>query len=327
MATADVTLGTASWPRMPAEDSGPAATRGATSRRYRLAYRITSRPVAAATAIACIALLAVAALQLRHLRLGFGQISDLPQSSAPQRAARNASRGFAPEILAPVTVLILGQGVSAGLWHPRLARLEAEIERQPRVAGVLGPREQPTPARLGIFLGAHGNLGGSFRSPPQSDLVGADSRRRPAPDRRTMGFEPLLLVRNQTGSQFSAPATPLGARCRPSSLTDLNQRTLYRAGIPEPTRDSLAVGKTRVRAGRLQSVIVLKETRTPQKYRRPSAPSVGSSADRLVRISHGSAENGGASRGAETGALPFPPERIAASSPSSVWMSACTFSN
>lgn len=145
------------WPRMPAEDSGPATTRGATSRRYRLAYRITSRPVAAATAIACIALLAVAALQLRHLRLGFGQISDLPQSSAPQRAARNASRGFAPGILAPITVLIQGKGVSAGVLHPRLARLEAEIERQPRVAGVLGPREQPTPARLGIFLGAHGN--------------------------------------------------------------------------------------------------------------------------------------------------------------------------
>jgi putative drug exporter of the RND superfamily len=144
------------WPRVPTDSSAdsPAHT---TSRRYRLAYRVTSRPVAAVTAIACIALLAVGANQLRDLRLGFGQISDLPQSSAPQRAARNASRGFAPGILDPTTVLIQKPGVGAARFHQNLAHLESEIERRPGVAGVLGPREQPTSTRFGVFVAPHGN--------------------------------------------------------------------------------------------------------------------------------------------------------------------------
>jgi RND superfamily putative drug exporter len=118
---------------------------------------MTSRPVAAVTAIACIAVLAVGANQLRALRLGFGQISDLPQSSAPQRAARNAARGFAPGILDPTTALIQRSGVGAARFHTRLAHLESEIQRQPGVAGVLGPREQPTANRFGVFVAPNGN--------------------------------------------------------------------------------------------------------------------------------------------------------------------------
>ena len=144
------------WPRVPT-DAGADTPAPTASRRYRIAYRMTSRPVAAVTAIACIALLAVGASQLRDLRLGFGQISDLPKSSAPQRAAQNASRGFAPGILDPTTVLVQGRGVAAGFFHTRLSRLESEIERRPGVAGVLGPREQPTPARFGVFLAPGGN--------------------------------------------------------------------------------------------------------------------------------------------------------------------------
>jgi putative drug exporter of the RND superfamily len=145
------------WPRVPAHDPDASPPGDAASRRYRLAYRMTSRPVAAVTAIACIAVLAVGANQLRALRLGFGQISDLPQSSAPQRAARNAALGFAPGILDPTTALIQRRGVGAARFHNRLARLESEIERQPGVAGVLGPREQPTPTRFGVFLAPNGN--------------------------------------------------------------------------------------------------------------------------------------------------------------------------
>ncbi len=144
------------WPRVPTDSSADAPAQAA-SRRYRVAYRMTGRPVAAVTAIACIALLAVGANQLRDLRLGFGQISDLPQTSAPKRAAQNASQGFAPGILAPTTVLVQGRGVAAGFFHTRLAHLESEIERRPGVAGVLGPREQPTPARFGVFLAPGGN--------------------------------------------------------------------------------------------------------------------------------------------------------------------------
>src|SRR5207248_2521197 len=111
-------------------------------RGSRFAYLMTARPVAALTALVCTAVLAVAAAQLRDLRLGFGQISDLPPSSIPRRAAGAASAGFAPGILAPTTVLVQRAGAAPVAAGP-LARLETAIERQPGVAGVLGPREQP----------------------------------------------------------------------------------------------------------------------------------------------------------------------------------------
>lgn len=146
------------WPRALTDDPGPAVTPpSGDAPPYRFAYLMASRPAAALTAVVCIAALAVGAAQLRHLRLGFGQISDLPQSSAPKRAARAAAEGFAPGILAPATILVQSPGVSAGLLHGRLAQLESEVGRQPGVAGVLGPREQPTPPRFGVFLAPGGN--------------------------------------------------------------------------------------------------------------------------------------------------------------------------
>ncbi len=147
------------WPTLPDEvrtvDEAPAETQD--SRRYRVAYRMTSRPIAAVIAAASIVILAVGAAQLPALRLGFGQISDLPQTAGPQRAARDAAHGFAPGILAPTTMLITSRGVATGILHTRLADLESELEAQPGVAGVLGPREQPTPPRFGVFLGTRGD--------------------------------------------------------------------------------------------------------------------------------------------------------------------------
>jgi len=145
------------WPRALTDAPGPAVAPSGDARPYRFAYLMASRPAAALTAVVCIAALAVGAAQLRHLKLGFGQISDLPQSSAPKRAAHSAAEGFAPGILAPATILVQAPGVSAGLLHSRLAELESEVGRQPGVAGVLGPREQPTPPRFGVFLAPGGN--------------------------------------------------------------------------------------------------------------------------------------------------------------------------
>jgi putative drug exporter of the RND superfamily len=145
------------WPRALTDAPGRAVAPSGDARPYRFAYLMASRPAAALTAVVCIAALAVGAAQLRHLKLGFGQISDLPQSSAPKRAAHSAAEGFAPGILAPATILVQAPGVSAGLLHSRLAELESEVGRQPGVAGVLGPREQPTPPRFGVFLAPGGN--------------------------------------------------------------------------------------------------------------------------------------------------------------------------
>jgi RND superfamily putative drug exporter len=145
------------WPRAISDDPGPAVAASATARPPRCAYLMASRPAAALTAVVCVALLGVGAAQLRHLRLGFGQISDLPQSSAPNRAAHEAAAGFAPGVLAPATVLVQAPGVAGGLIHGRLAQLESEIGHERGVAAVLGPREQPTPSRFGVFLAPAGN--------------------------------------------------------------------------------------------------------------------------------------------------------------------------
>ena len=128
-----------------------------TRRTQRLAYRMTSRPIAALIALACIALLLIASLQARDLKLGFGQITDLPTNTAPQRAAHDATAGFAAGILAPTTIVVQRAGVANGLVHTRLAELESSIGRQPGVAAVVGPREQPTPRTFGVFLAPSGN--------------------------------------------------------------------------------------------------------------------------------------------------------------------------
>ena len=145
------------WPHAVTDDPGPAVAPSGDPPPHRFAYLMASRPAAAVTAVTCIVVLALGAAQLRHLKLGFGQISDLPQSSAPKRAAHAAAEGFAPGILAPATILVQSPDVSAGLLHSRLAQLESEVGRQPGVAGVLGPREQPTPPRFGVFLAPGGN--------------------------------------------------------------------------------------------------------------------------------------------------------------------------
>ena len=94
------------WPRALTDDRGPAVAPSGEARPHRFAYLMASRPAAALTAVMCLAALAVGAAQLRHLKLGFGQISDLPQSSGPKRAAHDAAKGFAPGILAPATILV-----------------------------------------------------------------------------------------------------------------------------------------------------------------------------------------------------------------------------
>ena len=147
------------WPKhVRAQGAVPAGPDAAvTTRRFRLAYRMTSRPLAALIAVACIAVLVVASLQVRDLKLGFGQISDLPGTAAPQRAAHAASAGFAAGILAPTTIVVQRTGVADGVSHQHLAQLESSIGHQPGVAAVIGPREQPTPRSFGVFLAPNGN--------------------------------------------------------------------------------------------------------------------------------------------------------------------------
>ncbi len=100
------------WPRAPVVDESEhlaAPTPRVTGRL--LARRWIAFPAAAL----CLAALGFAAWQLQSLNLGFGQISDLPATSAPKVAAQAAARGFAPGILQPTSVLIQAPGVASNI--------------------------------------------------------------------------------------------------------------------------------------------------------------------------------------------------------------------
>ncbi len=121
------------WPALGASTapmSDPVEVRGA--------HWIARRYVAAPLAIACIAVLAIAASPLRDLRIGFPLARSLPSDSEPARAERAASLGFAPGITALAEVVVEGHGVVD--QRKALERLEVSINNAPGVAGVMGAR-------------------------------------------------------------------------------------------------------------------------------------------------------------------------------------------
>ncbi len=118
--------------------------------------RLVARPRNAALVVAfgAIGLLAAAA-PVRNLELGLAVTGALPGDAEPARAAEAASEGFFPGILSPVVMLVEGPGITER--REELVRLEALVERQPGVASIVGPREQPSPRSLGAVLSRSGN--------------------------------------------------------------------------------------------------------------------------------------------------------------------------
>ena len=118
-----------------------AAADSSTAAGFRLARLAASRPVALLVAAACVAGLGVAATGARGLGLGSPLIGEMPPSSDVARAGAAAAAGFAPGILAPAEVLVIGPG--AGSQTAAVNRLEAALRRQPGVATVVGPSVLP----------------------------------------------------------------------------------------------------------------------------------------------------------------------------------------
>jgi RND superfamily putative drug exporter len=104
-----------------------------------LARFATARPVALLVVVACVAGLGIAAAAGRGLGLGSPLIGEMPSTSTVVRASAAASAGFAPGILAPTEVLVIGPGVGSQTAVDR--RLAAALGRQPGVASVVGPSE------------------------------------------------------------------------------------------------------------------------------------------------------------------------------------------
>jgi putative drug exporter of the RND superfamily len=116
-----------------------------TAWRDRVGRLTTARPLAFVVAAACVVGLVLAGLGLGHIRLGFPLIRALPATSQEVRAEAAAAKGFAPGILSPTEVLVLGPAVAH--QSAALARLQQALARQPGVAGVLGPGTLPAVQR------------------------------------------------------------------------------------------------------------------------------------------------------------------------------------
>ena len=120
-----------------------AATRTRTWRLL-IARVAATRPVALAIAVTCVAVLGVLAMGTRNTKLGLGFVTGLPKGNEVHRAADAAGRGFAPGVLAPTEIDLAQAGIAERA--DALARFEDLLAREPGVARVIGPREQPPPA-------------------------------------------------------------------------------------------------------------------------------------------------------------------------------------
>jgi len=115
-----------------------------TAAGFKLARFAASKPVALLVAAGCVAGLGLAASNARELGLGSPLIGEMPSSSDVARAGAAAAAGFAPGILAPTEVLVIGPG--AGSQTAAASRLESELRRQPGMATVIGPSVVPASA-------------------------------------------------------------------------------------------------------------------------------------------------------------------------------------
>jgi RND superfamily putative drug exporter len=107
------------------------------------------------TVILCIAILLAAASGLRHLELGNPVMRGLPETSEPRQGYDAAAAGIGPGVLGPTMLVLEGPGVAER--EAELASLQANLEEDRLVTGVLGPADQPLPLRSGVMLAPDGN--------------------------------------------------------------------------------------------------------------------------------------------------------------------------
>lgn len=107
------------------------------------------------TTALCVLALLVAASGLRHLALGNPVMRGLPPTSEPRQGYDAAAAGIGPGVLGPTMLVLEGSGIAER--EAELASLQANLERDPKVIGVLGPADQPLPLRSGVMLAPSGN--------------------------------------------------------------------------------------------------------------------------------------------------------------------------
>jgi RND superfamily putative drug exporter len=118
------------------------------------------RTAAALVLVVAVAALVAAALPVRRLSTGLNLLRDLPSDQPSARAAALASEGFAPGIIAPAEILLQDAGLAEK--RPALDALQELIAREPGIAGVVGPAQQPAGTDLAIFVSKDGTAARYF---------------------------------------------------------------------------------------------------------------------------------------------------------------------
>ena len=138
------------WPSRPRRGSRPLAGR---ARTVRLIAATVRRPVVAT--VASLLVLAAMASGLAFLELGNPLIRGLPGDSEPHRAYREVQKGFAPGVVAPVTIVFERRGITQE--REALAALQATLANQPGIAGAVGPATSPAQQPFGAVLSRTGD--------------------------------------------------------------------------------------------------------------------------------------------------------------------------
>jgi putative drug exporter of the RND superfamily len=130
------------WPARPRDRPGRPSRRS-------VVERLTGSKLRSALVVLVVgAGLLAAASGLREATLTVNPIRSLPDGEGPARAAAVAATGFTPGIVSPTLLLVEGRDV------PRrtrpLERLQTLLERQPGVAGVIGPGNIPSGVPRGV---------------------------------------------------------------------------------------------------------------------------------------------------------------------------------
>ena len=142
------------WPHVPRVEEDAAAELN-WRQRMRRDHPGVSKLLSFGIILVCLALLLAAASGLRHVAVGMPVVEDMPADTTSHQAAAAAEEGFAPGIISPTELLVQAPGITSK--RDQLVKLEQLIEQQPGVAGIAGPREQPTQLNFGVVLSKSGS--------------------------------------------------------------------------------------------------------------------------------------------------------------------------
>jgi RND superfamily putative drug exporter len=204
------------------EQRGQEASEGSGARGLLLGFAVRL-PVL--TAILCIAALVAAASGLRHLELGNPVMRGLPETSEPRQGYDAAAAGIGPGVLGPTMLVLEGPGVAER--EAELVSLQANLEDDRQVAGVLGPADQPLPLRSGVMLAPDGNaaryvlaLGGDPDGAAATETLSQLEAGLPAMLARSglRGVQTGITGDTTIASELSEDTTTAFARVAPAAL-------------------------------------------------------------------------------------------------------------